>query len=81
MGAFRLVRHPLCSALSLAAFWFTLLSANWVVGLIALCLVMDMVLVRARGEDGFPAAQFGTRFSEYARRTPAFVPRARWHDS
>lgn len=75
------MRHPLCSALSLAAFWFTLLTANWVVGLIALGLVMDMVLVRARREDAFLAAQFGTRFSEYARRTPAFVPRARWHDS
>jgi protein-S-isoprenylcysteine O-methyltransferase Ste14 len=76
-GPYRIVRHPLYSAVTVAAVALTVVSANWVVGLIALALVSHLLLSRAPHEEAALSGRFGEAYREYAEHTPRFVPR-RW---
>ena len=74
-GMFRWVRHPLELALVGVALGLTLLSANWVVALIAGALAIHEILVRAPRVDRDRRAHMGEAYEAYARVTPAFLPR------
>lgn len=76
-GPYTVVRHPLYSAATAAAIALTVVSANWVVGLIALALVSHLLFFRAPHEDAALSLKFGDEYREYAEHTPRFVPR-RW---
>ena len=76
-GPYSAVRHPLYSAASAAAIALTVVSANWVVGLIALALVSHLLFFRAPHEDAALSRTFGEAYREYAEDTPRFVPRLR----
>ena len=74
-GTFRWVRHPLELALVGVALGLTLMSANWVVALIAAALATHEVLVRAPRVERDRRARMGDAYEAYARVTPAFFPR------
>ena len=74
-GLFRWVRHPLELALVGVAVGLTLLSANWVVALLAGALATHEVLVRAPRVERDRRARMGDAYEAYARITPAFFPR------
>ena len=76
-GVYGLVRHPLYAAVTAAAVALTLLSANWVVGLLSVALCVDLLAVRARREDARLALLQPEAYAAYAARTPAFIPRWR----
>ena len=73
-GMFRWVRHPLELALVGVALGLTLMSANWVVALIAAALATHEVRVRAPRVDRARRARMGEAYEAYARSTPAFFP-------
>ena len=74
-GLFRWVRHPLELFLVVVALGLTLLSANWVVGLLAGALAAHEVFVRAPRVESERRARLGEAYEAYARITPAFIPR------
>ena len=74
-GMLRWVRHPLELALVVVALGLTLVSANWVVALIAGALGSHEVFVRAPRADRERRARLGKAYEAYARVTPAFLPR------
>lgn len=73
-GVYGLVRHPLYAAVTAAAVALTLLSANWVVGVLSVALCGDLLAVRARREDARLALLQPEAYAAYAARTPAYVP-------
>ena len=75
-GVFSSVRHPLTSSILVTVIALTLLSANWVVGLLAFGISATLIH-RAQREDRELEREFGSTYLQYARRTPAFMPRAR----
>jgi protein-S-isoprenylcysteine O-methyltransferase Ste14 len=74
-GPYSVVRHPLYAAASIAAIALTVVSANWVVALVALALASHLLLLRAPHEDAALSRKFGDAFREYAEHIPRFVPR------
>ena len=74
-GLFRWVRHPIELVLVAVAVGLTLLSANWVVALLAGALAAHEVIVRAPRVERERRAGFGDAYEQYARVTPAFLPR------
>lgn len=74
-GLFRWTRHPLELVLVVVALGLTVLSANWVVALIAAVWATHEVLVRAPRTERARRARFGESYDAYARVTPAFLPR------
>ena len=73
-GVYGRVRHPLFAAAGATAWALTLLSASWVVAVLAAAYSLDL-LIRARIDDRRLAEEFGAAYSVYAARVPAFVPR------
>jgi protein-S-isoprenylcysteine O-methyltransferase Ste14 len=73
---FRWVRHPLELVLVGIAVGVTLLSANWVVALVASALALHGLLKRAPRADRERRARLGSAYEQYARVTPAFLPRS-----
>lgn len=76
-GAYALVRHPLDAAIAFAALALTLLSANWVVGIIAGAMAAHALLIRSRRDEEQLIAAYGAAYESYAARTPRFLPRLR----
>jgi protein-S-isoprenylcysteine O-methyltransferase Ste14 len=75
VGPYRLVRHPMYSALFCMAFAFSLLSANWIVAGANIVAVTSMYLARVRDEEQMLIDQFGDEYRAYMRRTGRLVPR------
>jgi len=73
-GPYRFVRHPLYASMIAIALPMTLLAASWLVGLVGAAFVASLI-IRARREDAELMQSGGADYREYARRTPAFVPR------
>lgn len=74
-GFFQWVRHPLELMLVGIAVGLTLLSANWIVALVASALAVHGVLKRAPRVDRERRARLGSAYEQYTRVTPAFLPR------
>ena len=72
-GPYRWVRHPFYVLGFVWLFALTLLSANWLLGVLGL-LVMTMLVIRTRIEEAKLAERFGDEYREYVRRTGRFFP-------
>jgi len=72
-GAFRLLRHPIYTGVNIIA----LGSAVWVSSTLAWCAFVLVTLgsdLRARTEEALLKRAFGSRYTEYSRRTKRFIP-------
>jgi protein-S-isoprenylcysteine O-methyltransferase Ste14 len=72
-GPYALVRHPMYLAVVLAGLGALLIYRTW--SMLFFSFNMFGLVVRARREERALMAEFGEEWAEYARRTPAFVPR------
>lgn len=73
-GAYRVVRHPIYSAILLASVGFTVAVGSWwQVGVTAALAVF--FTLKSRWEDTMLAERFGDEWRAYACRTGALVPR------
>lgn len=73
-GLYALVRHPLYAMIAFTAGALTVLSANWIVGLIGGAMAAHALLVRARRDEEQLKFAHGAAYDRYALRTPKFFP-------
>ena len=73
-GPYRWVRHPFYVTTALVMFSVTLLTANWLVGLLCL-VVLAMLAIRTPKEERALVARFGQPYTDYMARTGRFIPR------
>ena len=76
-GPYAVVRHPLDAAIAFAALALTVLSANWVVGLVSGVMAAHALFVRALRDEEQLRITYGAAYERYAANTPRFVPRLR----
>ncbi len=75
-GPYRWVRHPLYLVGTLFWIGFSLVSANWFVGLMSI-LSFVVVVARTPIEEAKLMERFGEQYREYRRRTGRFLPNLR----
>ena len=73
-GPYRWVRHPMYSLSVLAFMGFSLLSANWFIGLTGI-LALTLMVVRTPIEEAKLIEEFGNEYREYMKCTGRFLPR------
>jgi protein-S-isoprenylcysteine O-methyltransferase Ste14 len=73
-GPYRWIRHPLYSFGFLLFVGFTLLTANWFIGLTGVC-ALTLLALRTPIEEAKLIEQFGDAYREYMKRTGRFLPR------
>lgn len=75
-GVYSNVRHPIYSAILLAALGFTVALGSWWT-LLALGVLAAFFTVKYHWEDRLLAQEYGTAWQDWAARTGALVPRLR----
>lgn len=73
-GPYAHIRHPMYTAVLLAAAGVALLTANWFISACAAAFCAGLAY-RSRGEEANLVAAFGEDYRRYRRRVPAFIPR------
>jgi len=73
-GVYRVVRHPMYSALVLYAVGQALVIPNWVAGLSNLIAFAVLFVLRVGAEERMMARQFGNEYAAYTARTKRLVP-------
>lgn len=73
-GPYRWVRHPYYVTAALLMASVTVLTANWLIGLTSL-IVLVLLAVRTPKEEAMLIERFGDQYRDYMKRTGRFVPR------
>ncbi len=73
-GPYHWVRHPMYSSGFLLFFGFSLLTANWFIGVTAILGLIPLV-VRTATEETKLIEEFGDEYCEYMKGTGRFLPR------
>ncbi len=76
-GPYALVRHPIYVGMLLFLLGLAAAVGHWVQLLIAIPVFLAGTLIRTRIEDQLLENRFGEAFRDYARATPALIPRIR----
>ena len=76
-GAYRWVRHPIYIGFIAIMLAVLLLSANWVLGLAGLLLVMSIAVARIPIEESELRERFPLAWDKYSERTGRVFPRLR----
>ncbi len=74
-GPYRWIRHPMYLSVFITGAGVTLLSANWLVGLVFLLPAALLALVRIPAEEALLQAAFGEAYRAYQSRTGRLLPR------
>lgn len=74
-GPYARVRHPIYLGMLLFLLALAVALGHWVQLLIALPVFFAGTMIRTRLEDGLLEQQFGDKFKDYRRSTPALIPR------
>ncbi len=73
-GPYRFVRHPMYSAYLLLFFGALLISANWVIGVTGVAVIVTLMTVRLGREEALLLEKFGAEYEQYRRVTGMFIP-------
>lgn len=73
-GPYRWVRHPFYVTAALLMSSVTVLTANWLIGLTSL-IVLVLLAVRTPKEEAILIERFGVQYRNYMTKTGRFVPR------
>ena len=74
-GPYAHVRHPIYLGMLLFLLGLAAGLGHWLQLIVALPLFLIGTSIRTRLEDQLLESQFGTEFTDYARSTPALIPR------
>ncbi|MFY9691662.1 MAG: isoprenylcysteine carboxylmethyltransferase family protein [Candidatus Acidiferrales bacterium] len=74
-GPYAIVRNPIYLAMLGMYVASALAATRWPAALLGLLVFLLGTAIRIRTEENLLRANFGARFSDYARRVPAFLPR------
>lgn len=75
-GPYHWVRHPYYFAAALLMASVTILTANWLIGVTSL-IVLVLLAVRTPKEEQMLIERFGNEYREYMKQTGRFLPRFR----
>ncbi len=78
VGPYRWVRHPMYTALFLITVVYTLISANWFIGVTWIGWIVGTVATMVRDEEAVLVEKFGDEYRAYMQRTGRFLPRVLW---
>ena len=73
-GVYRLIRHPMYSALILYSVGQAFVIPNWVAGLSNVIAFAVLFMFRVRAEERMMADGFGEEYAAYAARTKRLIP-------
>ena len=73
-GPYRLVRHPIYTAMFGKLIATNFAFGHWLGLLLAGCVFVIGTIIRIRSEEKLLREAFGIQFEEYARQVPAFIP-------
>lgn len=73
-GPYRWVRHPIYLAFLLMMVATALITANWLIGVTGIGLILSVILVRTQEEEKRLIAQFGDNYTTYQKQAGAYVP-------
>ncbi len=76
-GFYSIVRHPLYVANGIVLTGFLLASGSlwfFIIGILAFCVFYERIMF---AEEEFLRSHFGSRYLDWAEKTPAFIPRPR----
>ena len=73
-GPYRIVRHPIYTAMFGMLVAASLAYGRWLSLLIASLVYCIGTIIRIRSEEKLLREQFGSAYEEYAREVPAFIP-------
>lgn len=71
---YSLVRHPMYSVFLLNVLSKTLITANWIVGVVGLFGVVIMCIIRIPDEEKMMLGQFGEAYRIYMKNTKRLIP-------
>lgn len=74
IGPYRWVRHPMYTALFLITIVYTLISANWFIGIVWIGWVVGTVAVMVRDEEAVMIEKFSEQYLTYMQHTRRFLP-------
>lgn len=74
IGPYRWVRHPFYVTAALLMSSVTVLTANWLIGLTSL-IVLVLLAVRTPKEEAMLIERFGDQYRDYMTKTGRFIPR------
>jgi len=74
-GPYAHVRHPIYLGMLLFLLSLAVALGHWLQLIVGLPLFLIGTRIRTKSEDELLEAQFGLEFTDYARSTPAFIPR------
>jgi len=74
-GTYARVRHPIYLGMLLFLFGLAAAMGHWIQLLVALPLFLWGTSIRTKLEDQLLESQFGQEFRDYAKGTPALIPR------
>jgi protein-S-isoprenylcysteine O-methyltransferase Ste14 len=74
-GPYRIIRHPIYAAVFLILGSTFFLSANWLIGLGWIGMIILEVSSRIRYEESLMLEYFGNQYREYMKTTGRFLPR------
>jgi protein-S-isoprenylcysteine O-methyltransferase Ste14 len=74
-GPYRIVRHPIYTALLAMVIATGLAQSYWWGLLTAIMIYLAGTLIRIRSEERLLRETFGARYEDFARRIPALIPR------
>ena len=74
VGPYRWVRHPFYVTAALLMFSVTILTANWLIGLTSV-IVLVLLAVRTPKEEAMLIERFGDQYRDYMTKTGRFIPR------
>ena len=73
-GPYRWVRHPFYFTTAVVMASVTLLTANWLIGILSV-VVLSMLAIRTPKEEQALLERFGQPYLDYMARTGRFIPR------
>lgn len=76
-GPYAHVRHPIYLGMLLFLLGLAVALGHWLQLAVAVPVFLVGTKIRTRIEDGLLERQFGSEFEDYARSTPALIPRLR----
>lgn len=74
-GIYRVLRHPIYTAMFLFAIAQALLIQNWIAGLLAALTFIPVYFIRVPREEKMMLERFGDQYREYMRHTNRILPK------
>lgn len=74
-GPYTSIRHPIYLAFLFMQVSVLFLTANWLIGLCGIAIILAVIAIRVPEEERLLIEQFGDEYREYMKRTGRFLPK------